>query len=107
VKNGDETGVDCGGSCPPCGPGQPCTTAADCQPPATCNVTLLKCETTCVITAACLAEAEAAGLPVRCCNGTCVAGRCCTNADCPGSTPACVDHICRLCSPTTPGCTVT
>jgi hypothetical protein len=30
VKNGAETGVDCGGSCAPCGVGLGCGTAADC-----------------------------------------------------------------------------
>ena len=29
--NGDETDVDCGGSCPPCGVGEACATAADCE----------------------------------------------------------------------------
>jgi hypothetical protein len=106
VRNDDETGVDCGGSCPPC-PGQACLSAADCQPPATCNMTIQRCETTCEITAECLTIAAAAGLPVRCCNGTCVAGTCCSNADCSGTsgtTPTCVNNVCRLCSPTTPGC---
>lgn len=31
VKNGDESGVDCGGSCPPCPDGQPCATREDCS----------------------------------------------------------------------------
>ncbi|MGE5181863.1 MAG: hypothetical protein ACM31C_07365 [Acidobacteriota bacterium] len=30
VKNGDETGVDCGGSCAACDVGQSCTTGSDC-----------------------------------------------------------------------------
>jgi hypothetical protein len=30
VKNGGETGVDCGGTCPPCDKGQPCRTDTDC-----------------------------------------------------------------------------
>ena len=29
--NGDETDVDCGGSCPTCGVGEACATAADCE----------------------------------------------------------------------------
>ncbi|MFO7567894.1 MAG: hypothetical protein R6X02_34960 [Enhygromyxa sp.] len=31
VKNGDETDVDCGGGCDPCGDHQGCSIAADCQ----------------------------------------------------------------------------
>jgi hypothetical protein len=31
VHNGDETDVDCGGSCSPCGTGQGCGDAADCD----------------------------------------------------------------------------
>jgi formylglycine-generating enzyme required for sulfatase activity len=31
VKNGNETGVDCGGSCPPCGVSVTCTTGSDCS----------------------------------------------------------------------------
>lgn len=30
IRNGNETGVDCGGSCPPCATGQTCTSRADC-----------------------------------------------------------------------------
>lgn len=30
IRNGDETGIDCGGSCPPCAVGQACTKRADC-----------------------------------------------------------------------------
>ena len=31
VLNGDETALDCGGSCAPCALGKACLTAADCQ----------------------------------------------------------------------------
>lgn len=31
VKNGDETAVDCGGTCGPCGVGKACASAGDCQ----------------------------------------------------------------------------
>ena len=31
MLDGDETGVDCGGSCGPCGDGEPCLVPADCQ----------------------------------------------------------------------------
>jgi hypothetical protein len=51
VKNGAETGVDCGGGCPGCKPGQPCSNANDCEskvcggggcPPNVCN--LARCD---------------------------------------------------------------
>jgi hypothetical protein len=31
AQDGDETGVDCGGSCPPCRDGQPCNVDLDCK----------------------------------------------------------------------------
>jgi len=31
IQNGDETDVDCGGSCGPCGPGENCQADADCE----------------------------------------------------------------------------
>ncbi|MEQ9077887.1 MAG: hypothetical protein RLP09_28750 [Sandaracinaceae bacterium] len=31
VRDGDETGIDCGGSCPACDDGSPCIAAEDCQ----------------------------------------------------------------------------
>lgn len=44
LLNGDETDVDCGGSCPPCIPGESCvrdadctTTSTDCSPGARCD----------------------------------------------------------------------
>lgn len=36
-KNGDETDIDCGGSCPPCGLGQACLGNADCGSWSGCN----------------------------------------------------------------------
>lgn len=30
ISNGDETGVDCGGTCLPCAPGMACQVASDC-----------------------------------------------------------------------------
>lgn len=30
IRNGSETGVDCGGSCSPCATGQPCSVPTDC-----------------------------------------------------------------------------
>jgi hypothetical protein len=42
VSNGDETGIDCGGSCAPCANGSPCHSARDCNSQA-CDVTQLIC----------------------------------------------------------------
>jgi hypothetical protein len=42
VQNGNETGVDCGGSCPRCGTGQGCTSANDCAS-AVCTGTCQAC----------------------------------------------------------------
>lgn len=40
VQDGDETDVDCGGNCPPCGPRLGCLIDADCSPTAAgCDVT--------------------------------------------------------------------
>ncbi len=37
VKNGNETAVDCGGSCPPCAAGEGCLTNNDCGPGLICQ----------------------------------------------------------------------
>jgi hypothetical protein len=34
IKDGSETAVDCGGSCPPCGPSKHCLSNSDCSPTA-------------------------------------------------------------------------
>jgi hypothetical protein len=57
VKDGDETGVDCGGSCPPCANGNGCLVGADC--------TSLVCFDA-VITAA---TASTTGAPIACPDG--------------------------------------
>jgi hypothetical protein len=141
VRNGDETDIDCGGSCPPCTSGQACSVHADCEPPAICGGggTPGVCGATCTprtcaaagancgviedgcggfvdcgpcqsgqacgiggvpnVCAACELTAEcqaaiAAGLAVRCCNGSCVIGNCCTSANCQGA-ETCVDNTCQ------------
>lgn len=50
-KNGDETDVDCGGSCKPCGSGDDCNEAADCESHI--------CDGTCVNGGGCAAILEA------------------------------------------------
>jgi hypothetical protein len=71
LKNGNETSVDCGGSCPPCGASRDCKVDADC------------------ITASCVggvcAQVSASG-PCRddsdCLSGLCVPGPCATGSCC-------------------------
>lgn len=49
--SGDETDIDCGGSCPPCGPGQGCRIDRDCRPASTACNEVAACDvelTTCV-----------------------------------------------------------
>jgi hypothetical protein len=104
LHNGDETGVDCGGSCAlvangskTCGPGVPCTIPGDCTSGA-CDVTCqpscsdgvlnqdergIDCGGTCLLPAngskTCPAGAPC-GSPADCtsgfCNGTCMASSC-------------------------------
>ncbi len=101
VKNGDETDIDCGGSCAPCGIGafcngpsdcvsgicngtcQPCTTDSACAPDQYCDSTGT-CQSTKVTGDACTASGQ-------CQSGFCPAldGVCCENA-CAGSCEACM-----------------
>jgi len=71
VKDGDETSVDCGGSCPPCGATRDCKVDADC------------------ITASCVDGACALGAAsgpchdaTDCLSGVCAPGPCATGACC-------------------------
>jgi alpha-tubulin suppressor-like RCC1 family protein len=41
VRNGSETDVDCGGSCPKCGPGRACSQDSDCENDVCCSGTCL------------------------------------------------------------------
>lgn len=70
IRNGSETGVDCGGSCLRCATGQPCQVAADCAS-ARCAGGLC---------ATCAADADCAtsGAECRCDTGS---GVCYNNAD--------------------------
>jgi len=79
VKNGTESDVDCGGSCPGCGPGDDCATHADCSGGA-CNPTTHTCAPNCT-------GAEAPG-------ATCTSYCACMTGTCAGkfaSTAACID----------------
>jgi hypothetical protein len=48
IRNGQEVAVDCGGNCPGCKIGQPCTMAPDCQS-LVCNYRTNKCVAACTV----------------------------------------------------------
>jgi len=90
VANGDETDVDCGGSCDPCSNGEGCAVAGDCNSG--------RCAAgTC---AALLETGEACTTGAECDSGMCEAfgaGSICTEAclgTCPGANLACFDGMC-------------
>ena len=99
VKNGTETDVDCGGSCPPCAPGKHCGAAADCAS--------LVCSMGACLAATCMDGVKnGAETDVDCGGGTCP--KCadklhcatngdCTNGDCfgpsPGTCVSCMDGV--------------
>ncbi|MBI5509768.1 MAG: hypothetical protein HY903_13520 [Deltaproteobacteria bacterium] len=109
VKNGSETGVDCGGSCSAegktCADGTPCGTGADCQsgicdgicvPPHCANGTPDGGETDqdcggpdC---AAC-GDGLSCALPRDCDSGVCGAGNSCASPPCQCQTPTCADGV--------------
>lgn len=50
VENGDESDVDCGGTCPGCAPSERCRSAADCEAPPDDDEASVKCEeNTCLL----------------------------------------------------------
>jgi hypothetical protein len=75
VKNGDETGIDCGGHCGKCAAGGPCLVNADCQ--FSCRA-----DKTC---AACNAASDCPGDEKECVHRTCTAGVCGSSHDAAGT----------------------
>lgn len=51
IRNGQEVAVDCGGNCPGCNVGQPCSVSTDCQS-LDCNYRLGQCRTECTVATA-------------------------------------------------------
>ncbi len=87
-KNGDETDLDCGGSCPPCSAGQSCEDNSDC-------VTAFCSAGTCA-TPECTSDNDCAAL-----NGDCTKGKCDPNTDTCVAEPANEGGACEngdLCS---------
>jgi hypothetical protein len=79
VRDGQETGVDCGGGCPPCADGQPCGGASDC-------VSGLCSAGTCAPTPSCFDGVRNQGESDVDCGGPCpgcdVGGLCTVGNDC-------------------------
>jgi hypothetical protein len=67
IKNGSETGIDCGGTCGQCGPGKPCLAGTDCQ------FGVCKADGTC---GACGVAADCPGVESECQHRTCTVGVC-------------------------------
>jgi len=104
-RDGDETDVDCGGSCAPCATGRACRRDADCLSSA-CDAASL----TCAATACTDHRKDRAETDVDCGGGTCppcaLANRCHDDTDC--VTLACdtISHTCLAggaCSACGPG----
>src|SRR4029079_13395241 len=66
IKNSDETGIDCGGHCGHCAPGNHCEVNTDCQ-------FACRADKTC---AACNVAADCPGAETECEHRTCTAGAC-------------------------------
>jgi hypothetical protein len=107
VRNGGETDTDCGGDCPGCSDGAPCTLGADCQSsvcgddgrcaPASCNdavrnqnETAPDCGGSC---AANCAAGQGCGVGADCQSGVCGSAGCGTNAGRCCQAPACNDGV--------------
>ena len=85
IKNGTETDVDCGGSCPPCAAGKHCNSNGDCQSGvcsggicSSCATGQTLCGNLCVDTMTSVTNCGACGSTCFTANGTssCVNGQC-------------------------------
>src|SRR5262249_1721919 len=79
IKNGDETDIDCGGSCPDCALGRACLIDPDCVGTAFCSQ---------MVCTAKYQDGNACSASVQCISGYCVDGGCCNTA-CNGPCQAC------------------
>jgi hypothetical protein len=82
VKNGNETDVDCGGTCPKCGNGKNCTANADCVSGACCHGTCVDPQTFQTDLANC-----------GTCGHACSPGQTCVAGVCQNPPPTCIDGI--------------
>jgi hypothetical protein len=107
VKDGSETDLDCGGSCPPCGIGQACLVSGDCGTSSGCSPTAgCACDAlsmTCVFDHCFDHEKDGDETDVDCggglggCTGCAVGGACQVDGDCAS----------RACDPTSSSCAQT
>lgn len=110
VKNGSETGVDCGGSCQPCANGQTCASGNDCASAICTSGVCTACTGACP--ANCLFCISLAGGGTQCAgnsgNWGCLAGATCSSAaDCDQDFPFCVtSYTERSTNETRQGCDV-
>lgn len=92
VKNGMETGLDCGGSCPDCPDGQMCLTDNDCQN-GYCNAGLVCATPTCMDMAKNGTETDVdcggAACPTCADGELCSTGADCTSTFCAGNPKSC------------------
>jgi hypothetical protein len=102
IKNGNETGVDCGGSCPPCANSKDCKIAGDCQSGDCKNLVCMACATNadCATATFCdpthgggsctpqKTQGVACTASSQCASVSCVSGVCCDTA-CAGLCQAC------------------
>jgi len=111
VQNGNETGVDCGGSCPRCGLGEPCKLTLDCILGASCIQSVCQGQDECADGVDNCAEDATctntdAGFSCTCKAGYTGDGVTCTDADeCTLGTDDCADV--GLCENTVGGFTCT
>jgi hypothetical protein len=98
--NGDETAVDCGGSCAACADGADCNTDADCQS--------VRCSTGRCATPSCDDGVQNGGEPSIDCGGPCAScptGRACSEpGDCQSAVCApggCADGVAQCCQAAT------
>ena len=96
VKNGTETDIDCGGSCPDCANGKGCLAGSDCQS-GVCNTTLTPA--VCAPASCSDGVKNGAETDVDCGGPTC--NRCADSKGCSNNT----DCLSTLCAPTTSLCT--
>lgn len=97
TKDGDETGSDCGGVCPPCVDGQPCQSGADCRSSVCSAMTCRAPTCSDGVRNGSEGDTDCGGACARCSDGLrcTVASQCqsgvCTMARC--AAPACDDRI--------------
>jgi len=107
VKNGDETDVDCGGSCPKCAYNKTCLGNNDCVSGLCASGHCLSCgdglkngdetDVDCGGSCSPCANGKSCGVSADCASGVCSGGTCvpcASNQDCGGNSSTCSEHVC-------------